>query len=62
MPRYRLLHLSGSSIQFEEEIEAEDDVQAVRIAENARASETLELWRNNRRLKRLEPGTAPACE
>ena len=62
MKYYRLYLLSRSDNHFVgcEEIEALDDVEAVRVAELRRGMHALELWCGNRRLKNF-PAMPPAA-
>ncbi len=57
MAYYRLYMMSLSSGRIEafEEIEAVDDVQAVRIAARRVGVQPLELWCRNRKVKSFEP-------
>lgn len=51
MPWYRLFHLNGGHIFHADEFEAEDDVAAVRLAEQRTGQHALELWSGARRVK-----------
>ena len=50
MSSYRLYMVSGVTRRFEpaQELEAEDDQQAIAAAEVARAARAAELWQGNR--------------
>jgi hypothetical protein len=56
MPYYRLYFISPRSggIQRFEEVEAADDLDAVRLAGERLGQEPMELWCRARRVKRFE--------
>lgn len=58
MAYYRLYMLSGAEGRFVgfEEIDAEDDVDAVRIAEAHAGKQPLELWCGKRKVKSFPAG------
>jgi hypothetical protein len=59
---YRLYLLSGTEGRFVgiEEIEAPDDVEAVRLAQEHVGSHPLELWCGKRRVKSIAAVSIPA--
>jgi hypothetical protein len=59
---YRLYLLSGTEGRFVgiEEIEASDDVEAVRLAQEHVGAHPLELWCGKRRVKSIAASPAPA--
>ncbi len=63
MGYYRLYLLSGAEGHFVgiKEIEAADDVEAVRLAHDHVGPHPLELWCGKRRVKSL-PAEAPAAD
>jgi len=56
---YLLSHPEGRFVGFEE-IEASDDVEAVRIAERHVGRQPLELWCGKRKVKSFPPKEAAA--
>ncbi len=56
---YLLANPNGRFIGFEE-IEAQDDVEAIRIAERFRGIHPLELWCGKRKVKSFPPTKAVA--
>ncbi len=54
---YRLYMMSrtGEHIASVQEIEAVDDLEAIRIAAREAGPQPLELWCRNRKVKRFEP-------
>ncbi len=63
MSYYRLYFMSRASGHIErfEEIEAADDVAAVRIAREQAGQQPLELWCHGRKLKRFEAASMAAA-
>ena len=61
---YRLYLLNGSEGRFVgiEEIEAADDVEAVRLAQKHVGANPLELWCGNRRVKSIAAAPAPTAD
>ncbi len=64
MSFYRLYFMSRGSGHIErfEEIEAADDVEAVRIARKQAGQQPLELWCRHRKVKRFEASVIAAAE
>ena len=62
MPCYLLYHLNRSSghIDRVEEIDAVDDVRAVAIVRKLERDGAVELWREGRKVLRLEGSTRPS--
>lgn len=61
MPYYRLYHLNRTSghIDFTQDIDAADDVQAVAVARQAERPAAVELWQKGRKVLRLETPHLP---
>ena len=55
MAYYRLYHIKGAHFAGFDEIEAADDVTAVREAERLKKTGHAELWCGGRKIKRLSP-------
>lgn len=55
MARYRLYYLQNGTLAGTDEIEAADDVQASRLAKARLRRETVEIWRDGRRVRTLVP-------
>ena len=55
--QYRLYFLQGAErrISFSHEFEADDDEQAIRIAESWREGRGAELWTGSRKVKSWDP-------
>lgn len=64
MGYYRLYLLSGAEGRFVgiEEIDAPDDVVAVRLAQEHVGTHPLELWCGKRRVKSIAAAAAPSAE
>ena len=63
MSYYRLYFMSRASGHIErfEEIEAADDVAAVRVAREQAGRQPLELWCHGRKVKRFEAAVMAAA-
>jgi hypothetical protein len=64
MSSYRLYMVSVLTLRFEpaQELDAEDDQQAIAAAEVARAARAAELWQGNRMVMQWTAVDAPETE
>ena len=62
MPGFRIFYVDGSSghITGSQDFAAEDDLDAIRQAEDYRTGSAMELWSGPRRLKTWEAINPPA--
>jgi hypothetical protein len=56
MGSYRLYYLQAAMLAGSDEIEAESDVQAARLARSRGPHQTVEIWQGERRVRTLLPG------
>lgn len=62
MPWYRLYFMDGEgSIASVEEFNARDDIEAVRISQDARRAQPVELWCRERIVEALSPRSGGHC-
>lgn len=62
MPGFRIFYVDAVSghITGSQDVIADDDLDAIRQAEEYRTGSAMELWSGTRRIKAWEPTTAPA--